>query len=400
MQNLIVRYWKAGLVALCTPLAGHVYLALERPTLISGIPIDSNPLKWITASIAVGGFIFAGVRFFQSYRLAQLPAQGALAFGMAFLVETQIFMSAGRGWHLSWWEYHLTMLVGFLVCVSELLRQYRVTGDLGAIVEGLFLRQQVSGLRAGDPRALIALRAAIVAKDTETSGHIDRVSDSAVAVGEELSLRGDDLEIVRVAGHLHDLGKIGVPNSILGKTGPLTDKEFAIVKQHTVRGWYIADRSEMLARVAPIIRAHHEMLARVAPIIRAHHEMLARVAPIIRAHHERLARVAPIIRAHHERLARVAPIIRAHHERLDGAGYPDGLRAEFIPLAARIVAVADVWDAITSDRPYRAAMPWDEAAAILEAKAGSHLDPRCVQALFQRLGIPYSRVPYLKNSAG
>ncbi len=236
------------------------------------------------------------------------------------------------------------MLVGFLVCVIELLRQYRVTGDLGAIVEGLFLRQQVSGLRAGDPRALIALRAAIAAKDTETSGHIDRVSDSAVAVGEELSLRGDDLEIVRVAGHLHDLGKIGVPNSILGKTGPLTDKEFAIVKQHTVRGWYIADRSEMLARVAPIIRAHHE--------------------------------------------------------RLDGAGYPDGLRAEFIPLAARIVAVADVWDAITSDRPYRAAMPWDEAAAILEAKAGSHLGPRCVQALFQRLGIPYSRVPYLKNSAG
>ncbi len=107
MQNLIVRYWKAGLVALCTPLAGHVYLALERPTLISGIPIDSNPLKWITASIAVRGFIFAGVRFFQSYRLAQLPVQGALAFGMAFLVETQIFMSAGRGWHLSWWEYHL-----------------------------------------------------------------------------------------------------------------------------------------------------------------------------------------------------------------------------------------------------------------------------------------------------
>jgi HD-GYP domain-containing protein (c-di-GMP phosphodiesterase class II) len=98
-------------------------------------------------------------------------------------------------------------------------------------------------------------------------------------------------------------------------------------------------------------------------------------------------------------LAHVAPIIRAHHERLDGSGYPDRLKGNEIPMEARIVAVADVWDALTSHRPYRGAMDWDQASAIVEKDAGTHLDPRCVQALFDELGIPYFRVPYLKRDA-
>jgi HD-GYP domain-containing protein (c-di-GMP phosphodiesterase class II) len=343
LAQFIVRrwFWCVGLVSL--PLVGHVFVALEAPTLISWIPLGSDGVKWGVASIAVSCLVFAGVRFFQSYRLAQLPMQGAMAIGMAYLIEAQVYMIEGRLWHLSWWGYHLAMLAGFLVCVVALLRQYRVTGDLGAVVEGLFLRKQVSGLRAGDPRALVALSAAVAAKDSETAEHIERVGELTVAIGRRLELPETRMDLLRLAGRLHDVGKIGVPNNILRKPGPLTPEEFETIKLHTTRGFRLADRSELLAEVAPIIRAHHE--------------------------------------------------------KLDGSGYPDGLRGEFIPFEARIVSVADVWDALTCDRPYRKAMEVEQAASIMESTAGPHLDPRCVQALFEELGIPYGKVPYLRRAA-
>ena len=343
LRRLVVKYWFAGIALLSTILAGHVYLALEAPQLLSWIPLNSDPVKWSVASVAVACFAFAAVRFFESYRLAQLPLQAAMAFGMVLLIEAQIFMLQGRLWHLSWWSYHATMLCGFLVCVVGLLRQYKLTGDLGVVVEGLFLRQQVNGLRAGDPRALGALGAAVAAKDSETAGHIERVGELSVNLGRRLELADDRIELLRIAGRLHDIGKIGVPNNILRKPGPLTREEFDVIKLHTTRGWRLADRSQMLAHVAPIIRAHHE--------------------------------------------------------RMDGSGYPDGLLAEFIPFEARIIAVADVWDALTCDRPYRKAMDWEQAAAILERDAGPHLDPRCVQAIFEELDLPYHNVPFLRRDA-
>jgi HD-GYP domain-containing protein (c-di-GMP phosphodiesterase class II) len=88
-----------------------------------------------------------------------------------------------------------------------------------------------------------------------------------------------------------------------------------------------------------------------------------------------------------DRLAEVAPLIRAHHERLDGSGYPDGIVGDAIPLKARIIAVADVWDALTCDRPYRRALGHDAAARILWSEAGTALDLRCVEALFAHLSL-------------
>ncbi len=343
VQDLIVKHWVRAILLLSLPLLGHVYVALAQPTLISGLPLDSDPVRWTIAAAAVACLAFAGMRFFQAYRLVQLPLQAAMALGMGLLIEAQLFMLEGRLWRLSWWEYHLVMLAGFAICVGALLRQYRMTGDLGAIVEGLFLRERVSGLRAGDPRALVALSAAVAAKDTETAGHTERVAELTVAIGNRLGVAEERIEILRLAGRLHDVGKIGVPTNILRKPGGLTPTEFDAIKQHTVRGWRLANRSEMLANIAPIIRAHHE--------------------------------------------------------RLDGGGYPDGLRGKDIPFEARIVAAADVWDALTSDRPYRKAMDWDQAADIITKSAGPHLEPRCVQALFEELGIPSFQVPRLGSDA-
>jgi HD-GYP domain-containing protein (c-di-GMP phosphodiesterase class II) len=335
ITRVILRFSRVLMGAFTAVLAGHVWVALADPSLLSWLPIGSDTARYTIGGFAILCFLFAGYRFYEAYRLALLPLQGAMALGMGLLIEAQIFMVRGQLWHLSWWEYHVVMLAGFGLCVAALLQQYRRTGDLGAVVEGLFLRQQVAGIRAGDPQAIVALTAAVAAKDTETAEHIGRVGDLVVAIGRRLGLAEERIEALHWAGRLHDVGKIGVPNSILRKPASLTPAEFDVIKLHSPRGSEIALRSEMLARIAPIVRAHHE--------------------------------------------------------RLDGKGYPDGLEGDEIPLEARIVAVADVWDALTCDRPYRKAMTEQEAAAILRRDAGKHLDPVCIEALFAVIGFEQDR---------
>jgi HD-GYP domain-containing protein (c-di-GMP phosphodiesterase class II) len=328
--DFIVRRWTPLALLVAALLALYVLVALAAPTAVLRLPIAHWP-PYAIATLTWLCLAFAAWRFTHAYRLTVLPLQGTMALGMGLLAEAQLFIVEGRLWAPSWWEYHAVMLIGFLAPVLALLHQYRTAGDLGVLVEGLFLRHTVRGLQAGDPHALTALAAAVAAKDSETGAHTERVGELAVRVARRLALPEERMEVLRWAGRLHDLGKIGIPNRILGKPGPLTRAEFEVMKQHPVRGWRVAARAGILAQAAPIIRAHHE--------------------------------------------------------RLDGSGYPDGLRGDEIPLEARIVAVADVWDALTSDRPYRAAMPLPQAIAVIRAEAGSRLDPRCVDALFTELGL-------------
>jgi HD-GYP domain-containing protein (c-di-GMP phosphodiesterase class II) len=313
-------------------IALYIVVALDWPAVLLRIPTSSNLLGWGLGAVAALAFAFAGWRFLQAYRLSYLPLQGTMALSIAWLIEAQWFMISGPAWHLSWWEYHVVMLAGFLAPVLGLLWQYRLTGDLSAVVAGLFLREMVTGIRSGDPEALGALGVAVAAKDGETSAHVDRVSLLAVAIGERFGLPNDQLEILRWAGRLHDLGKIGVPDSILLKPGPLTEEEFRAMRLHSVRGWQVARRSGALAPAAAAIRGHHE--------------------------------------------------------RWDGRGYPDGLQGEAIPFLARIISVADVWDAVTAARPYRPAMSRDQAAEIIRRETGAAFDPRCVDQLFAVLGLP------------
>ncbi len=326
----IVRRWTPLALAVAALLALYVTTALTAPTAVLRLPIAHWP-PYAIAALTWLCLAFAAWRFAHAYRLTALPLQGAMTLGMGLLAEAQLFMVEGHLWAPSWWEYHVVMFLGFLAPVLALLWQYRRAGDLSVLVEGLFLRHAVRGLQAGDPHALAALAAAVAAKDSETGAHTERVGELAVRIARRVGLPEERMEVLRWAGRLHDLGKIGIPNRILGKPGPLTPAEFEVMKQHPVRGWRVAARAGLLAQAAPIIRAHHE--------------------------------------------------------RLDGSGYPDGLRGDEIPLEARIVAVADVWDALTSDRPYRKAMPLAQAVGIIRAEAGSRLDPRCVDALFAELGL-------------
>ncbi|MBN1615432.1 MAG: HD-GYP domain-containing protein [Deltaproteobacteria bacterium] len=168
-----------------------------------------------------------------------------------------------------------------------------------------------------------SLVSTIEAKDTYTKGHSDRVYHYSLVLAEALDLDDEQMDNLSWAAILHDIGKIGIPESILNKPARLSDQEYDIVKQHPGQGTRI---------------------------------------------------LKPL-----KQLLRSLPGILHHHERYDGAGYPDGLKGEDIPLMARIISVADTFDAITSVRAYRSDKTPEEALAIMEEVAGTQLDPRLVK---------------------
>lgn len=173
-----------------------------------------------------------------------------------------------------------------------------------------------------------SLAAALDARDEYTRGHSERVKNYSIRIAEAMGMYQDDIDILARAADLHDIGKIGIKDHVLLKEGPLTDDEYEMIKQH------------------PSIA--HKILSPLSS------------------------------------LSEVSKIILHHHERWDGRGYPQGLKERAIPLSARIVAVADTYDAITSNRPYRDSKSNEKALAIIEAVKGSQLCPLCV-ATFLRI---------------
>lgn len=185
--------------------------------------------------------------------------------------------------------------------------------ELRARVRSLIRLKQYTDELESAESVLIALAQSIEAKDAYTKGHCDRLSRYSVGIGRELGLSQEELVALQRGGIVHDIGKVAVPEHILNKPGRLTPEERRIIEQHSVAG-------------------------------------------------ERIC--APL-----KSFRLVLPIIRHHHEKLDGSGYPDGLRGEAIPLLARILQTADVYDALATDRPYRAALPHEEALRIMREEA-------------------------------
>ena len=177
--------------------------------------------------------------------------------------------------------------------------------------------------------AVRALTASLDARDPYTAGHSERVSTLSVAIGEQMGLDADAIEVLRLGALLHDVGKIGVPDEVLRKRGRLTPAEFDAIKTHPTAG-------------------------------------------------ARILRSIPF-------LARHIPIVELHHERPDGHGYPYGLKGDAIPLGARIVHVADAFDAMTSGRAYRSARLPFEAVAELRRCIGTDFDDESVEALSSAL---------------
>jgi putative nucleotidyltransferase with HDIG domain len=190
-------------------------------------------------------------------------------------------------------------------------------------------RRLIAALERGYLDTIRALASAIDAKDPYTRGHSERVAALSVEIGRELGLDEAGLQALRFAGILHDIGKIGVPEQVLRKPDRLTPEERTLVRSHAVVGAEIVEGIDFLKAAEPAIRHHHE--------------------------------------------------------RWDGAGYPDGLSRETIPLLARIINAADTWDACTSERPYQRAYSAPEVVAILDGLRGAQIDPAVHDAILRVL---------------
>jgi len=220
-----------------------------------------------------------------------------------------------------------------LSCAHAALQQAKGTGGARVCVYSSTDEQAgVPIVDAGREDVVAALASALQERDRYTGDHSESVVDVAGRVGEALALDPDAVAKLRTAALLHDIGKVGVPDEILHKPGPLDEREWDIMRQHPIIG-------------------------------------------------ERILRAIP-------GLGSIAKVVRHEHERWDGKGYPDGLSGEDIPIGARIILACDAYHAMTTDRPYRAAMSHTDAVAELTRNAGSQFDPNVAETL---VGYLYGR---------
>jgi len=206
------------------------------------------------------------------------------------------------------------------------VRQYaREMNDRNAWLEGAVAKATESIIER-ERETLYRISRAAEFRDPETGAHIQRMAHYSKLIAKQLGLSAKDQELILNAAPLHDVGKIATPDAILLKPGKLTPEEFEIMKGHARSGYELLDKS-----ASPVVQAG-------------------------------------------------AQIALTHHEKYDGSGYPNGLAGQDIPLMGRIVAVADVFDALTSERPYKKAWDLDQAVNNLREGSGRHFDPHCVLA--------------------
>ena len=201
------------------------------------------------------------------------------------------------------------------------VRLERTLREYGKGLEKI-VRMQTRLIRKTQEETIIRLLTALESRDEETGGHVRRIGLFSAHLAEAAGWTQEEVEDIRLAAPMHDIGKIGVPDAILRKEGPLTTDEFEVIKSHTTIGGQILGDSEF-----PMLQMAHE-------------------------------------------------IALYHHERFDGGGYPEDRKGEDIPVAARIVALVDVYDALSQDRVYRKACPLEEVLENMRQSSGSHFDPQ------------------------
>jgi putative nucleotidyltransferase with HDIG domain len=326
-----LRAVACALVALLVVIAGLGIAVFADPSLVPAVPDYESPQASVLLAIGVVLFLTVASRAVRTYALTRRTGDLLVVVGSVWLGLALVPVLALEPYTWIWWTGHALELFGVvLVGVPVALDVHRgrpshpLVGDLPAAAlvakEEAFLGARVRVLMARLER-----------KDRSTEEHTRRVAEWAVAIGEALGLSAGRLRDLALAGLLHDIGKLSIPDAILGKPGALTDAEMDVIRRHPVLG------DDLLAELG-----YPEQIRRG---------------------------------------------VRAHHERLDGTGYPDGLRGDEIDLDTRILSVADVWDALVSPRVYRSAWTPERAMALMVGDTGAAFDERCVAALRTLTGV-------------
>ncbi|MDQ1484771.1 MAG: hypothetical protein QOJ62_464 [Actinomycetota bacterium] len=333
---LLLGPWSAALVCVMGTLAGTVRTSwYKRIFNGSQEALSAIAAGFVYERVPIGGS--AGFAHAQFPQALPAVALAGLTYCVVNYLLVAIVISITSHMHLAriWWGGMAEVifpsmgysLLGLTIAVLW-------TGGVGALAGVLVLApmliarwafQQYAAQHDAYEATVASLIQAVETKDYYTRGHSERVSKASVMIAQQLRMRQDRLEMLRYAGMLHDVGKLGVATKLLQKTGPLDDEEFASIRLHPTRGF------DMVSGISFLEEA-----------------MLG---------------------------------IRHHHERVDGRGYPDGLSGSEIPEFARMIAVADAFDSMTSTRSYRGARSVDAAIVELERWSGTQFDQTMVVAL-------------------
>jgi HD-GYP domain-containing protein (c-di-GMP phosphodiesterase class II) len=322
VEDLVKRYSLPLFGIMAMALGTYIGLAIATPDWLSWLPYQERSVQLGVTVFTMSLLLFSAYRYLQAFLFARQPSQWAMVCVVILLVEVQASMTFGRYWHYSWWLYHGLYASAFVVLFGAWAMEVRRAGNIRVIADALAMRDAVTQLNHGYAQPIAELVDAIEWKDLYTLGHVRRVASFAVMIGKEMGLPTLELRRLALGAQMHDVGKIGVPDRILTKPSKLTDEEFAVIKEHATRGYDIARSVKALEPAAEAIYLHHE--------------------------------------------------------RVDGTGYPLGLTGEAIPLHARIVSVADAYDAMTSGRVYQPAVSHELAISQLYRAAGTHFDSEVV----------------------
>ncbi|MUT66066.1 HD domain-containing protein [Paenibacillus sp. NEAU-GSW1] len=330
-DRFLIRFlsrWQRWLVPVWTAALAVLFLALWMyPGLTHGLHLKDNPVRWIVTAVIVVFNLWTMFRYWQTYMTSRFPLQLAIVYGTGWMIIAQIIIVTGEAWKLSWWLYHLLLLASVAAMAAGIRLQYRSTGSLTTSMLHLFRSNPQDWIHVYMSPAVKELIRTTENRDAYTAGHNYRVAIYALKLSEEMGLSLNQLRAIAQGGLVHDVGKLGISRSILNKPGKLTKEERVIIEEHPVKGYNLCRRLGFMQ----------------------------------------------------EELS----VVRSHHERWDGSGYPDRLSGSSIPLLARVTAVADVYDALTSSRAYREAMSHEEALAYIRSEKGKHFDPACVDAMLR-----------------
>jgi putative nucleotidyltransferase with HDIG domain len=330
------RAVKPLLVLLAAALAAITGLGVAGVLVPELVPSVPEPASAVAVVLLVVGLLFyapLAVRAFRTFLLTRRAADLWVAVGIVWLAGALVAALLLGWWQLGWWLGHGFEIVGVVLVGVPVAVDLHRSAQSRPLVGDLSAAELVAAEEAFLGSHVRALTVALAEKDEYTEGHTRRVALRAVQVGEALGLGAQRLRTLAIGGLLHDIGKLQVPDEILKKPGPLTDEEYAIVKRHPEWG-------------AQLLRE--------------------------------LGGFSECVRS----------AVLRHHERLDGSGYPHGSAGDDLDLDTRILAVCDVYDALVSQRVYRAAWTHERALAILDEGAGRLFDERCIEALARVLEPP------------
>ncbi len=325
------QHRRVDLVAQSGPAVAVFFAAVLGLAFTAADQLPAVPTPGSTAAILVFAagaipLLLLASRAARTAVLTERAADVVVAAGLITAVAASWGIANAYRDDVLWWSSHALEFVALAaMCIPatrDLSRQTSsrpLVGDLRAVD---IVADEVAFLDGRVHHLLLQLGR----KDDVTEDHTRRVATLAVRMGEQLGLDATSLRDLAAGGLLHDIGKLQTPDGILKKPGKLTDAEYEVIKRHPGEG----------ARILHDVGKFND---------------------------------------------RVLHLVEAHHERLDGGGYPNGHPASQIHIEARILAVADVFDALTSQRPYRVAWPADRALEVIERESGEGFDPRCVDAL-------------------